>query len=236
VLARNRKKNSSVEESSETSNPEVEISVGKKGKQTRVSISPPNIKTARFRIIGTSPLMTGSFGSKAQNAMREKHEAGSTAGSKRTRKARDFQADYESAKYISEEGWIGAPAGAFRTAMIDCCRLVGYKMTNAKLSIFVEADGYQEQTLKPLVKIIGKPEMNVGPVRNATGVADLRARPLWRKWQVDLRINFDMDQFELQDVTNLLMRAGMQCGIGDGRPNSRESTGIGYGLWRVQGE
>jgi hypothetical protein len=32
---------------------------------------------------------------------------------------------------------------------------------------------------------------------------------------------------------NLLARVGMQVGIGEGRPDSRESAGIGFGLFRI---
>lgn len=43
-------------------------------------------------------------------------------------------------------------------------------------------------------------------VRNATGVADIRVRPMWREWSADLRIRYDADQFTLNEVTNLLAR------------------------------
>ena len=39
-----------------------------------------------------------------------------------------------------------------------------------------------------------------------------------------------------EDVANLIMRAGMQAGIGEGRPFSKESAGIGYGLFEVMGK
>jgi hypothetical protein len=60
-------------------------------------------------------------------------------------------------------------------------------------------------------------------------------RPLWRKWSADVRIRFDEDQFALIDVTNLLARAGVQVGIGEGRPNSRMSPGIGWGTFEIGG-
>mgnify|MGYP000574967647 FL=1 len=70
-------------------------------------------------------------------------------------------------------------------------------------------------------------------VRNATGVADLRVRPMWREWSCVLRVTYDEDQFSLQDVTNLLVRVGTQVGIGEGRPDSRQSAGLGWGLFRL---
>ena len=68
-------------------------------------------------------------------------------------------------------------------------------------------------------------------VRNATGVADIRVRPMWREWAADVKVSYDADQFTLQDVTNLMQRVGMQVGIGEGRPDSRDSAGLGWGTF-----
>jgi hypothetical protein len=135
--------------------------------------------------------------------------------------------------HISTQGWCGVPAGAFRQAMISACRLVGFKMTLAKLSLFVIADGIDKVDGIPLVKFEGTPERVDMAVRNATGVADIRVRPMWREWTMSLTIRYDGDQFTAQDVTNLLSRVGMQVGIGEGRPDSRESAGLGWGTFEI---
>ena len=199
-------------------------------------ISAPNMKIAQFHIRGVSPYQQSRFTEKAINAMRAKQEAGGQGNTKRIREAKDFDAAYEGAKHVSSEGWCGIPAGAFRTGMIDCCRLVGYKMTFAKLSIFVEPDGFDRVDGDPLVKIIGEPEMTIKGMRNDNGGMDLRARPMWRDWEVILHVRFDEDQFALEDVSNLLSRVGQQCGVGEGRPNSRESPGCGFGLFEILGD
>jgi hypothetical protein len=200
----------------------------------RIVISAPNLQTVTFPIRGIAPYMQAKFATKAQNAIRAKHEAGSTAQGKKVREARNFKEDFEQATYRTADGHYGIPASAFRTACIDVMRLVGFKMTLGKLSIFVEPDGFDASSGKPLVFIDGKPEMNIDGVRNATGVLDLRARPMWREWSAKVRVRFDADQFTVADVTNLMARVGMQCGIGEGRPNSRDSTGMGYGLFEVK--
>jgi hypothetical protein len=205
--------------------------------KTTVNISAPNMGTLRVSLIGTAPLMIARFSQKSMQAMLEKHVAGSQANKKRAKVARDLDADFNGARHISEEGWDGIHAGAFRAAMISACRLVGFKMTLAKLSLFIHADGYDKVDHTPLVKIIGPaPVRTEMPVRNATGVMDIRIRPMWPEWRVDLRVNFDADQFTVADVMNLLARVGMQVGIGEGRPDSRDSAGIGFGLFRVEAE
>jgi hypothetical protein len=204
---------------------------------TAITISPPNMAELHTTIIGTAPLMVARFSAKSMAAMLEKHQAGSQANKRKGKAARDLDADFNGARHISPEGWDGIHAGAFRAAMISACRLVGFKMTLAKLSLFVHADGYDRVDATPLVRIVGgEPVRSEMPVRNATGVMDIRIRPVWREWQVNLRLRYDADQFQAGDVMNLLARVGQQVGIGEGRPDSRESAGIGFGLFRIAGE
>lgn len=204
------------------------------GKPLAVSISKPNFAVIKLKLVGTAPYMQARFSAKAMNAMMEKMAAGSTAKKGKQRAARDFDSDFREAQHISEDGWNGIPASAFRNACIDVCRMVGFKMTHAKMSVFVQADGYDKVDGSPLVKIRGKaPERTELPVRNATGVMDIRVRPMWREWSVVLVVQYDADQFTAEDVTNLIARAGMQVGVGEGRPFSRESNGMGYGTWTV---
>lgn len=204
-------------------------------KETTVAIKAPNFRTAIFPIVGTAPYVQNRFAAKALEQMKAKHEAGSQGQTKRQRQPKDFRALYEGAKHVSAEGWCGIPAPAFRAAMISACRTVSFKMTHAKLSVFVEADGFDKVDGTPLVKITkGQPHQVEHFVRNETGVADIRPRPQWREgWEAQVRVRWDLDQFSIDDVTNLLARAGMQVGIGEGRPDSRNSAGMGWGLFAV---
>jgi ribosomal protein S17 len=43
-----------------------------------------------------------------------------------------------------------------------------------------------------------------------------------------------MDQFKVQDVANLLSRVGEQVGICEGRPDSKNSAGMGWGTFQVK--
>ena len=201
-----------------------------------VQIKAPNFHTIEVDIEGTAPFMQARFSQKAMLQMADKMKAGSTAAGKKVRSARDFDEDFEQAKHVSEQGWVGIPASAFRSACIRVCSLVGYKMTQAKMSIFFEADGIDRVDGIPLVKLISdvEPEKSMMATRNATGVADLRCRPLWRKWGASLRVKFDADQFTAQDVINLVHRAGIQCGVGEGRPFSKDSNGLGYGTFTIK--
>jgi hypothetical protein len=199
-----------------------------------VTIRPLNMQTIKLTLIGESPLVLHKFGARKKNQIRATQE--SSTGSKRKKDPRDFEADFQDAMYVSEEGWYGVHAAAFRCACVSACRVSGAKMTVAKLSVFIEQDGIDVTEGTPLVKIHSPedPECWIAPVRNATGVVDLRARPMWRRWQVNLRVRFDADQFTADDVVNLINRVGQQVGIGEGRPDSKKSCGMGFGLFRIK--
>lgn len=195
-----------------------------------VNIRAPKMETARFEIIGTAPLMTARFSKKAE--IMATQAAGSVAKTKKERKAKDFDADARAAAYRTADGWYGFNAASMRNAMISACRLVGFKMTMAKMSVFVVADGFDEVESTPLVRVNGEWKTSVMHTRNATGVVDVRARPMWPPgWTAAPVIRWDADQFTATDIANLLMRVGMQVGIGEGRPDSKASAGLGYGLF-----
>lgn len=200
-----------------------------------LAITPPNMAVVELGIVGETPLVLNRFGRKAMEMMRAAQEAGSAAKKGKKKEPKDFQRCYEEAKHVSEEGWLGFHAGGLRTALVDACRLVGFKMTHAKLSLFILADGYDKVDGTPLVRITkGEPRYFEAPVKNDSGVADIRARPLWAPgWEAMVRVRFDADQFKAVEVANLLARVGAQVGIGEGRANSKDSTGCGWGHFRL---
>lgn len=208
---------------------------GDEPKMVTLVIQPPNMLTARLRLVGTAPLVQARFAQKAREQMMTKMAQGSTAKKGGKRAARDFDEDFRQSMHVSSEGWVGLPAAAIRNACIDVCRMVDFKMTRAKMSIFVLADGHDKEDGTPLIRIIADEPSRVEiPVRNATGVADIRVRPQWREWAIEPVIRYDADQFTLQDIVNLVARAGMQVGIGEGRPYGRSANGMGFGLFAIE--
>lgn len=200
-------------------------------KEETCVISAPKFGTITFVIEGTAPLVVERFSKKAE--LMAKMAEGASAKNKKNREARDYDKEAEEARYRSADKWEGMNAAAFRAAMISACRLVGFKMTLAKLSTFVEADGFDEKDGIPLVRVYGESHTYTAHTRNATGVVDVRSRPMYRDWAAQLTIRYDMDQFKMNDVLNLVARCGMQVGIGAGRPDSKASAGCGFGLFRV---
>jgi len=202
-----------------------------------VQIKPPNFKTASFHIKGTSPLVIHRFSQKVKDSFQAKMETGKAAGSKKDRTAVTMEELFDAARYRSAAGWDGFNASAMRCAMISACRLVGFKMTLAKLSVVVLEDGRDATEPQiPLIRIIGKPILQKDIGRTETGVAMLIVRPAYHDWAADVRIRWDADQFTLEDISALLMRVGQQVGIGEGRNDSKNSCGMGWGSFEISEE
>lgn len=203
--------------------------------QTDVTIKPPNFQTATFKIKGIAPLVIHRFSAKTKEQMKQKMETGKAASSKKQRDPKSTDSIYEEARYIAEAGWDGFHAGAIRNALISACRLVGFKMTLAKLSMFVEADGWDKHEPQiPLIRIVGKPTKQEDMARVETGQPYVTVRAAYHNWSANIRLRWDGDQFTLQDVSNLLSRVGLQVGIGEGRPDSKNSAGMGWGLFVLE--
>jgi hypothetical protein len=201
----------------------------------QVVIKAPNFQIAKVRIRGTAPYVQNKMSQRAREAMEEAQKAGSQAIRKnRKKEPKDFDAVYRGAMHVSKDGWCGIPASSFRAGMISACRTVGFAMTVAKLSFFVVADGYDQDDGQALVRIHGEPRCFKMAVRLSNGSADIAARPMFENWYADLTLKWDADTFSATDVINLLARAGIHCGIGAGRPDSKTSAGMGFGTFEVE--
>lgn len=204
-------------------------------KPAKPTIPRVNMQVAAFKIRGIAPYVGHKFSAKARAKMRADQEAGNQQTKKRgAKQPKDFERLFQEATHRMPDGTPGLPASAFRAAMISACRLVGFKMTLAKLAVFVEQDDFDIDDDTPLVRIDQEPEYSEHLVKNETGVADIRPRPRWREgWTATVRVRYDADTFTAADIRALLERVGLQVGIGEGRPDSRKSTGMGWGLFEV---
>lgn len=199
-----------------------------------VAIAAPRFRTAVFEIRGTAPLVIHRFSAKTKNQMKLKMETGKASSSKKNREAKQTDDLFQESRYISKQGWDGFHAGAVRNAMISACRLVGFKMTLAKMSVFVIQDGWDmDEPQIPLIRIYGEAVKQEDMARVETGQPYVTVRAAYHDWSAKIQIRWDEDQFTIDDVSNLLMRVGQQVGIGEGRPDSKNSAGMGWGTFEI---
>ena len=202
-----------------------------------VQIKAPNLQVAVLELVGTAPYVQNKFSAKARQKMHDDQAAGHTSKKGAKKDPKDFQAMYQGAIHHLPDGGYGIPAPAFRNAAISACRICGFHMTQAKLAVFVQEDGFDPTDQTPLVRLAGEPEYFETYGRNDNGGVDLRARPMWQPgWRITLRVKFDADMFTLTDIMNLFDRVGQQVGVGEGRPDSKKSAGQGWGLFRIMNE
>lgn len=217
-------------------------------KSTRktVNISAPNFQQAEFKIMGDI-MVVHRFSKKIKDQLALKAMAGKSSSNKKVREAKDPVETFNEARYISSKGWDGFHAAAIRNAMISACRLVGFKMTIMKLSAFVIADGHDAKEPQiPLIRLYSEGPVNKTtnlpfPVMQddichvETGQPYVAYRPAYHNWSAKVRIKWDADQFSLEDMTNLMARVGTQVGLCEGRPDSKNSAGMGWGTFHVEG-
>ena len=207
--------------------------MAKERSSAALTVTPPTLEIQTFHIRGDAPLVQHKFSEKSRKEMLEKQTA--TTKAKKVREPRELEDEYLAALHRDiTDSWYGHPCAAFRSALISACRVAGLVMTRAKLSVFVMHDGVGVDG-SPLVRLRGKPVMFESAVRLESGVASVAIRPIWHEWEADLRIRYDADQLTQTDVVNLLLRAGAQVGVGEGRPDSKKSTGQGWGTFHIIG-
>lgn len=205
-------------------------------KQKRnVVIEAPKFEYIKVNIVGDTKLVIHKFSQKAREQIKQTQILGNRGKKGSKREGKDFDALYKGAMYVSNDGWYGFPSSAVRQAMVRACSIVGFHMTKGKESIFIEHDGYDAESGTPLTRITkGSPHPHEDYGRISKGI-DLNIRPMWDEgWEAVITIRYDADVFSSQDVINLLSRAGMQVGIMEGRPFSKESCGCGWGTFRVK--
>ena len=200
-------------------------------------IQAPKLQDAVFEIRGTAPLVIHRFSVKTKREIDEKNNAGKSSSSKKKREPINPDDVFNEARYVSQDGWDGFNASAIRAGMIDACRLISFKMTLAKMSVFVVQDGWDAQEPQiPLIRIYGKAVRQDDMCRVATGQPYIAHRPVYNPWSAKVHIRWDSDQFSVKDVAALLMRVGAQVGIGEGRPFSKNSGGMGWGTFEIVGD
>lgn len=197
-----------------------------KVKKETISIPAPDIRVLNVTVEGTSPLIVHRFAEKARKQIEDKQ--GKRA--RGAREIRDPEAEYEAAMYkLDGRGKYGFKANAFKLAMVDACAFCeGITKVFAKGAFFVMGD---------LLEIKGsKPHMRTDVVRvppGPGGGADMRYRPEWDTWTIDLQIRYNAQLITAEQLVNLLTLAGLHIGIGEQRPSSPKKSG-NNGMFTVQ--
>ena len=181
-----------------------------------ITIAQLNTKRALIPITGTSELICHAWSEKQRKMMLDM-QTGKTKKKARgaPREPKNPEEEYRGSLYVIElneknfeKSVFGFPASGFKNAMVRAAKMCGMAMTDATMAFRIAG---------PLVPIIGEPYMRDDPVRLNGKTADIRFRGAFKKWGAVLPIEYDEDIITVEDICNLVQRAGFSVGVGDWR-------------------
>lgn len=186
-----------------------------------------NSTTMEVFIKGTSPLLMNAMSEKVMQELlmpaRRK-----TSGDKARTLKHDPLSEYRRSCYLlsgpNQPTLVAHMATAFKESLRTAALEVG-GTTKAQM-------GRLTYVVGDMVPIWGIPQMHMSVVRQAgmNRTPDVRTRAIFPEWAAAFRINFVTPNLDAQSVANLLLTAGVICGIGDGRP---EKGKMSYGQFTV---
>lgn len=197
-----------------------------KTKSVSVEVVEFSIRQVTIPIIGISPLIIHAWSEKSKKMISDK-QAGKAKNKKH--EIRDPEADFEAAKHISEDGWEGVPAAAIKAAMIRGAKMVGMVMKDTQVAFFVNADCEKTQ----LVRLHGESRMRTDMVRVGMGAADIRYRPEYPEWYIELNVDFNEGLISIDQLHQIVKAAGYGNGLGEMRP---EKGKFNYGRFKLANE
>ncbi len=167
-------------------------------------------------VLGNSDLIMHAWDVKSKRQIEDKQQKKASRGQ---REARDPEAEYLAARYVDSKGLECIPARHFKNAMVGAATfLPDVTQKLIKGAVYVQGDLLpilSARTGKPLKSQRRDDMVRIGGMSKT---ADVRYRPAYVDWKVDLKIEFDSSVFSVEQVINLLNRAGFNVGVGEWRP------------------
>lgn len=207
---------------SDAAEPDVKtVSVTAAREIVNVALRPVPFVWTEIRIKGTD-LITHRWSEKALKQMRDSQQMSAEEKrlKKKNREKRDPDGDYEGARYHwDDRDWF--PTNGIKKAMVSAGMLLGIPKSVIRATIFVIGER-RDYAVIHYGKIVKREDaVRVGPKRDA----DLRYRPEYQDWHIDLKIKVRTDIMSPEQVVALLQNAGFSIGIGEWRPEKDGQAG-----------
>ena len=148
-------------------------------------------------------------------------------GKSKKKELRDYDAEYESCFYYTEDGKHGIPAAAFMSAMLQACTDLEVAKTQIKRNVKLLGDIFEIENSTPKRRVDNprRSGMNSTP--------DVRHRPEFYDWECELMVQFNASNVTPDQIINLINHAGFSVGVGDWRPSAPKSSG-NHGMFKVK--
>ncbi len=171
-----------------------------------------DVQVAKVKIKGLSPLIMHRWDEKAKKEMLDKQMKKTVK-----KEPKNPEAQYESSKYLTDNGDPGFPADAFKKSMIRGAKGLGLVMVDMRTGFFVHGE-YCNRDDRDLVSVDGKFTMREDMVRLNGGVADIRYRAQIARWKATLEISYNSNAVSFDQIVNMINAAGYGVGVGEWRP------------------
>ncbi len=175
---------------------------------TEIKITPIRLATIELRIRGTAPLIQHAWSKKGRDMLRM-----SAAERRKIPKTeRNPEEEAKAATYFTSDGTYAIPAMGVKSAMIAVAHKdLGFPKTVIRKAVrFHTSEEIPMEASDPLIR--------EDIVRVGNQQADIRYRPEFRDWAAVIRISYDTEALNPQDLVNLVDRAGFAVGLGEWRP------------------
>jgi hypothetical protein len=188
---------------------------------TAIKLKPLNIREIRFSIVGTSPLIQHAWSQKALASLRMTAQE----RRKQPKVKRDPETEAQGAMYTIDDK-PAFPLLMLKASMINAAHKdLGIEKTLVKKSFFIPATNPDR-----LIEMeCSEPIIREDIVRIGMNQTDIRYRPEFKEWKVNVIAHYDADNLNDGDIINLVNRAGFGVGVGEWRPEK----GGEFGRFRI---
>lgn len=168
-------------------------------------------KKISFWIKGTSPLIQHAWSEKALNMMRMT----AAERKKQPKEKRDPIKTAMECAHRTDDGQYGIPLTSFKASLIGAAHKdFGLEKTLLRKSFFIPCS--DSRGIVPMEA--DEPIVREDIVRIGSNQTDIRYRPEFSNWRVNITAEIDSELLTLEDIANLVNRAGFSVGIGEWRP------------------
>lgn len=206
-------------------------------KEEVVEIKGLEIKTAKVRIVGDTPLIVHAWSDKAKQMMLDAQMGKNKVAKKAIRDPFD---DFINSMYWITEKPSESTPEAFEKALKDGAKFgfpvgavkqagnaAAYRLGWVKNQMQLRGSYFLRTEFGEMFEIQGStPEMREDMVRIGMGSADLRYRAEFKDWYADMILEYNASgALQLSDIINVLSAGGYVCGLGEWRPEKDGSFG-----------
>lgn len=176
-----------------------------------ITLKPIRKMNISFTIRGMSPMIQHAWSEKGLRMMRMT----AAERKKQPKVARNPEEEAAACVYHTDEGEIGIPLTAFKGSLIGAAHKdFGLEKTLLRKAFFIPSTDSNLITPMQADDYIVREDI----VRIGANQTDIRYRPEFRNWSVQITAQIDPDLLEFKDIANLVNRAGFSVGIGEWRP------------------